>query len=430
MGLRTVLYNIGGKLLQPFIKLDTGPNDIKLFDIDVDKPLVYVLENRGWTDLYTLSMSCKACGLPSPLSRLSSPTAKQWRSVYTIAPRQPFKAWLLNQPKRSAMLVDILQALKDNPDEDVQFVPVSIFWGRPLSKQKHWLHILFADSWSIAGRTRKAFTILFHGRHTLVNFSGVIHYRDTIHKKDDDNSAIDHLQETLRNRLVEMRAATLGPDTSHRHTLVRKLLASDELKKEIQICKDEKNISDVKAALIARKYLYEIVADNTKITISLLQRGLTRFWNKFYSGINVNGSDYLSELALTHSLVYVPCHRSHVDYLLLSYVIHSQALAIPYVAAGTNLNMPIIGPILRGGGAFFIRRSFKGNALYSTALFEYVAQLVSTGMPLEYFIEGGRSRTGRLLQPKPGMLAMTTRAYLKYRKNLLHSYRFISVMKK
>ena len=78
--------------------------------------------------------------------------------------------------------------------------------------------------------------------------------------------------------------------------------------------------------------------------------------------------------------------------------------------------MPVIGPVLRKGGAFFIRRSFKDNELYSTVMFEYLASQLSTSMPIEYFIEGGRSRTGRLLQPKPGMLAMTIRAFLKYQK--------------
>ena len=79
----------------------------------------------------------------------------------------------------------------------------------------------------------------------------------------------------------------------------------------------------------------------------------------------------------------------------------------PHIVAGINLNLPVIGTLLRTGGAFFIRRSIRGSALYSAVLGEYVAQLVSGGYSLEYFIEGGRSRTGRLLQPKGGMLAMT-----------------------
>jgi len=416
MSLSTVLFDIGGKLLQPFVRVTATPGDISQLHIDPDKPIIYVLENRGWTDLNVLSKTCIDLGLQPPLARLSTTHFKQWRSVYTIAHKQPFKAWLLNQPKRSAALDGILQCLKANPSEDIQFVPVSILWGRPVSKQKHWLQILFADSWAIAGRTRKTLTILLNGRQTLINFSSVIHYRDFIKDDLDDNTIIDNTHDALVHRLIEMRTATLGPDVSHRRTLIRKLLDNENLKTEMHHLQVANKISEYKAATIARRYLYEIVADCTGITISLMQRGLTKFWNKFYSGIVINGSEQLPELALTHSLVYVPCHRSHVDYLLLSYIIHAQALVIPYVAAGKNLKMPIIGPILRGGGAFFIRRSFKGNTLYSAALFEYIALLISTGMPIEYFIEGGRSRTGRLLNAKPGMLAMTVRAFLKYRK--------------
>jgi len=121
----------------------------------------------------------------------------------------------------------------------------------------------------------------------------------------------------------------------------------------------------------------------------------------------------LKQTALTHQLVYLPCHRSHVDYLLLSYVIYNENLAIPYIAAGNNLDLPIIGRILRGGGAFFIRRSFKHNPLYSSVMRAYVDRLVALGVPLEYFIEGGRSRTGRMLKPKLGMLDMTVQAYLR-----------------
>lgn len=417
MSLSRFLFNIGGSIIRPFVRIEAAPANIRVLEIDANRPVIYVLENRGWTDLSVLSRTCRKLGLPLPLEPLEADRLKQWRSVYTIAPRQPFMSWLTNQPKRSAMLKDILEALTEDETRDVQFIPVSILWGRPVAKQKHWLHILFADSWSIAGRTRKALTILFNGRQTLINFSHALSFRELISEAEpgSDIATIDRTHEALSRRLFEMRQATLGPDVSHRHTLVRKLLANDSLKAEIKNRAKTDDISELKATLVARKYLYETVADCSSITISLMQRGLTRFWNKFYSGIEVGRNEELSRLALTHSLVYVPCHRSHVDYLLLSYVIHSHALALPYIAAGRNLNMPVIGAILRGGGAFFIRRSFKGDALYATALFEYVAQLVSTGMPIEYFIEGGRSRTGRLLSAKPGMLAMTVRAYLKYR---------------
>jgi len=111
--------------------------------------------------------------------------------------------------------------------------------------------------------------------------------------------------------------------------------------------------------------------------------------------------------------VYVPCHRSHMDYLLLSYIIYHQGYAIPHIAAGINLNIPVVGRLLRKGGAFFIRRSFNGNALYTVVFMKYLAAIMARGHSIEYFIEGGRSRTGRLLHPKTGMLSMTVRSFLR-----------------
>jgi len=409
------LNYIGRKLLYLWAKVDVVPTSIEQLKLDPDKPVIYVLESRAWSSLLVLEHECAELGLTSPLLRLPTPELRNWHSVYTIAPRQPFKAWLQDQPKRSRMIRGILETLLENPGLDIQFVPVSIFWGRPVAKQKHAVTVLFAHSWEIAGRIRQFFRILIHGRDTLVQFSEVISFRSLLIDRLDNDENIDNIQRVLSDRLFQVKTATLGPDTSHRRTLVRDLLLVPDVQDAIRKRSIEENKSPYKAALQARKYLYEIVADRTSITIRLMQMGLTSFWNKFYSGIKVYHADQLRKLALTHELVYVPCHRSHVDYLLLSYVIHYQGLSIPHIAAGKNLNMPIIGPILRGGGAFFIRRSFKGNELYSTVMFEYLAKLISMGTPVEYFVEGGRSRTGRLLKPKSGMLAMTVRAYLKYR---------------
>ena len=109
----------------------------------------------------------------------------------------------------------------------------------------------------------------------------------------------------------------------------------------------------------------------------------------------------------------MPCHRSHMDYLLMSYIIYHQGYALPHIAAGINLNIPVVGRFLRKGGAFFIRRSFGGNALYTVVFMKYLAAIMARGHSIEYFIEGGRSRTGRLLHPKTGMLSMTVRSFLR-----------------
>jgi len=415
MNLTLPIDYLAQKLLYLWIKTDVA--ELTHYpSSDKNTKFIYVLESRAWSDLLVLEEECSSLKLTRPRSRIKHHQLKQWHNVYTVAQARPLKSWLQSKAKRSNMLCGIHDALIENPELDVHFIPVVIFWGRPVSKQKHWLRILFSDTWSLGGRIRKFFTIMFNGKNTLIQFSPAISFRQLINEAPQQTNAVDNLQTVLSERLVKIRTATLGPDISHRRTLIRKLLGNKEIFSAIENRAEKDGISTLQATKIANSYLKEIVADRSYITIQILQRILTAFWNKFYSGIDVHFSAALKSLALTHELVYVPCHRSHIDYLLLSYVIHNEGLAIPYIAAGKNLNMPVVGSVLRKAGAFFIRRSFKDNALYSTVMFEYLASQVSSNMPIEYFIEGGRSRTGRLLQPKPGMLAMTVRSFLKYQK--------------
>ena len=418
MRLRRFLNLIAGRTLGSVIKVRSRPAIVDALGIKPEWPVVYVLDDRAWSSLLVLDQECARLGLPSPLDPVNSPYLQRWHSVYTIAPRRPFKAWLKKQPKRSRMIRGIVELLREHPDDEIQFIPVSVFWGRPVAKQKNWLDMLFADAWAM-GRFRKLLTILFHGRDTLLNFSKAISIKASDFSEQTNDEFIDALQSLLSAHQKDIKSATLGPDVSHRRTLVRDLLDKPSVKNAINKRSSEDGISEYKATLQAQRYLYEIVADCTNITISVLQRLLTTFWNKFYSGIEVINNEELAELSHSHELVYVPCHRSHIDYLLLSYVIHREGLAIPYIAAGKNLNMPVVGSILRGAGAFFIRRSFRGNELYSTVMFEYLSTLIASGMPIEYFIEGGRSRTGRLLKPMPGMLSMTVRGFLNERQKPL-----------
>jgi glycerol-3-phosphate O-acyltransferase len=165
--------------------------------------------------------------------------------------------------------------------------------------------------------------------------------------------------------------------------------------------------------LLAKKYADEIAANYSQVFITFMSIALRRLWNQLYDGVEVEHVDKMQEVGDGAEIIYVPCHRSHMDYLLLSYVIYRKGFAVPHVAAGINLNMPVIGRFLRKGGAFFMRRSFRGNALYAAVFNKYLGVMMGRGHPLEYFIEGGRSRTGRLLAPRTGMLSMTLRSYLR-----------------
>jgi glycerol-3-phosphate O-acyltransferase len=104
------------------------------------------------------------------------------------------------------------------------------------------------------------------------------------------------------------------------------------------------------------------------------------------------------------SIIFLPCHRSHVDYVSLQLICYRLGIALPTVVAGDNLNFPLVGSFLQHAGAMWIRRSFGDDQLYPTLVQAYMDTLLQNGHNVECFIEGGRSRTGKLLQPKFGIL--------------------------
>ncbi len=143
-------------------------------------------------------------------------------------------------------------------------------------------------------------------------------------------------------------------------------------------------------------------------TVRLLAAMLRPLWNRVFSGIDVRPSDLEAIRASMRrgSVVVVPCHKSHLDYLLLSWVFFEYDLMLPHIVAGNNLAIWPISTLLRGGGAFFIKRQFGDDRVHPTVFERYLRELVALGYPLEFFIEGGRSRTGRLMRPKLGVLSM------------------------
>ncbi|SMQ53834.1 unnamed protein product [Zymoseptoria tritici ST99CH_3D7] len=132
----------------------------------------------------------------------------------------------------------------------------------------------------------------------------------------------------------------------------------------------------------------------------------------YHQGIHVSQKEVmrLKEVATRaerdgQSIIFLPCHRSHVDYVSLQLVCYRLGLVLPTVVAGDNLNFPVVGAFLQHAGAMWIRRSFGDDQLYGTLVQSYIDTLLQNGFNVECFVEGGRSRTGKLLQPKFGILS-------------------------
>ncbi len=404
-----------GWLASPWLDLKLEPADLGEHTGD-PRPICYVLESYGLSNALILDKACREAGLPSPLVPLPRDPTGRKRAYVALSRRNAAPLIPDQRPARrthSDSMARLLQAHRADPALDVRLVPVSIFVGRAPERQSGWFSVLFSENWALVGRFRRLLAILINGRDTLVRFAEPISLRESVDEGLSPERTVRKLQRVLRAHFRRIRAAVIGPDLSTRRLLVDKVLAADTVREAIADQARRDGTRPAEAWKKAHAYAWEIAADYSHPVVRSASFILTPVWNKIYRGVLVHHLDRLKEVAPGHEVVYVPCHRSHMDYLLLSYLLYERGIVPPHIAAGINLNLPVVGTILRKGGAFFMRRSFRGNPLYSAVFTEYVAQLVSGGYSLEYFIEGGRSRTGRLLQPKGGMIAMTVRAYLR-----------------
>jgi glycerol-3-phosphate O-acyltransferase len=395
------------KLLAPWIEIKREPT---VPPFTLDRPVCYVLENYGLSNTLILDRACREAGLPSPLAPMPGDPLGRKRAYIALSRRG-------GRPRNkthSDGLSRLLMAHRLYPDQDVQLVPVSIFVGRAPTRQSGWFSVLFSENWAIVGRFRRLLAILLNGRDTVVQFSPSVRVWEILGGEEMPHErTVRKVSRVLRAHFRRIRAAVIGPDLSTRRLLVDRVLDAEPVRKAITEQARRDKSEYLEAWKKAHSYAWEIAADYSNPVVRSLSFALAGFWNRIYDGVSVHHLDKLKQVAPGNEVIYVPCHRSHMDYLLLSYLLYQNGIVPPHIAAGVNLNLPVIGSVLRRGGAFFLRRSFKANALYSAVFSEYVAQLVGEGFSIEYFIEGGRSRTGRLLAPKGGMIAMTLRAFLR-----------------
>ena len=410
--LRRLVFGALHRLLYLWVRSETINQSAFTLKLDTAKPVFYVLQLPSISDLAVVDSECRKAGLPRPILPVSVGKLDEPSAFFYLTPEA---GWLGGQDKRgtSPTLVRLLKTLTADVTLDAQIVPVSVFWGQsPESESSPW-KLLFADSWAVTGRLRKFLSILILGRKTRVQFSTPIQLRELLAQDKGPERTQRMVHRLLRVHFRNQKAAVIGPDISHRRNLVKGLIHGPLVHQAILDEAERSKTSVAKVEAQALRYGNEIASDYAYTAIRFLEVVLSWFWNKIYDGIKVNHIEAVQEVAHGHEVIYVPCHRSHIDYLLLSYLLFKNGLTPPHIAAGINLNMPVIGTLLRRGGAFFMRRTFKGNPLYTSVFNEYLHTLFTRGFPVEYFVEGGRSRTGRMLQPKTGMLAITLRSFLR-----------------
>jgi len=387
--------------------------------LDRGRPVCWALPFRQLSSLVVLDEQTRRLGLPLPLAPLAA--AGDDGSHGAVEPHAFFGLTRRGAPSPlrprpypyAPRLQRLVAAVRRDPAFDVLVVPVHVFWGRAPGTQDSIVKALFAEGWAIPGPLRQALRVLIHGRQTLLRFGEPQSLREMIRGVEDDALALRRAARLLRAAYRHERERVVGPDLSHRRTLIRAVVAAGPVQQAIEVAARDRGVPLARAEADARRAAWEIASNYSYPFIRAFDLGLQLLWNRLYDGIESHRLETWREAAGSASVVYVPCHRSHIDYLLLSYLVYQQGLPPPHVAAGANLDLPVVGGILRRGGAFFLRRSFRGDLLYSAVFAEYLHAMIAGGFPVEYFIEGGRSRTGRTLAPRTGLLAMTVESWLR-----------------
>jgi len=310
-------------------------------------------------------------------------------------------------------LIDIQQTI----DRPIVIIPLLMFFDKnPERSVPGFIDTLFGTKGN-PGRIRRTLTLLINPKHVFVEVSEPVNLKAFVNDPENETLSTEHLSFALRRKLARQidrhRQSITGPQLKSRDELKERILTSDRLQQFMNRYAKSRSIPLQQVRKEAGDCLEEIAADYRVGLIkvaSLIVRKLIRLMFEEVS-VNTDGLDRVKTMAQKGPLILLPCHKSHIDYLILSSLLYDHNMPCPHIAAGKNLSFWPMGTLFRAGGAFFIRRSFSGARLYSRVFSEYIHKLLDEGFNIEFFLEGTRSRTGKLIMPKLGLLSILLNAF-------------------
>ena len=378
-----------------FLKLLIRPTIVGQLELQ-DRLSIYALQHRSLTDIATLQIACEKANLSDPFE--SPPGVAEDRSFFCLRRSAGFKRRLV-MFRFSERFRRIHQAHMTDESLRLHLVPVSIFWGRVNRKSNSFLQAIFSEQSSISLGFRRLLCLVFSRSDIVIHFGPCLDWQNLINRKHTHVQNLRHVGRELRHHLVENQHRVIGPiNPPPRET--ERLVVSRSSTTQTPQSKDEQN----KSRKLAKTYYKNIRTKFSYPVIKFFSLLLRPYWKRCFSGIEVHGIEQLAEHSAERTVVYVPNHRSHLDYILLSYVLFTRGFVIPHVASGDNLNLPVVGGILRRLGAFYIKRSYHDLKVYRNVLESYLYEIIRLGNPVEFFVEGTRSRTGWMLPPQYGLI--------------------------
>jgi glycerol-3-phosphate O-acyltransferase len=306
--------------------------------------------------------------------------------------------------------------LQRGRERPILLVPQLLLWSRAPERYKKSLIDVFFGEPDAPGRLRGIWLFLRNHRRAFAKVAEPLDLKEFLERfpGESEEVLVKKVRWVILNYLSRERQVVLGPIMKSPKRICEEVLRQKALRDVIGEVAQAERATPREVEARARKLLREIAAELSIRAIRAYSWILKPVYNRLYDGIEIDeaGLDRIREAMRKMPVILVPCHRSHMDYLLLSYLFFNRGLTPPHIAAGKNLSFWPMGWLFRKGGAFFLRRSFKRDRLYAAVFRGYVQKLLREGFPIEFFIEGSRSRTGKMLFPKLGLLSMVVDAVL------------------
>jgi glycerol-3-phosphate O-acyltransferase len=424
-------------------------------------PLVYVMRQRSWVDYLLVCYVLRREGLPVPefvndlslawLRPLSQMVRGVWRRVRStrlfgrelrafedrdrctrlVAEGRPVLVFLRGRVPRVPLLLrrrgalsrartgsDFLREIVHQfwtSGDEVSLVPIAVLRGRGMRRKESRLATLVYSVQEMPGEIRRLVSLLWNLRETSISL-GVevsVHEITRQYHREGEERVVRRLTRALQIFLYREERVVWGPQLLPKRQVRHRALQDEEVRAVIRSLAASRGQAESQLWRQAERYFDEMAANFHGIYFSILEFVFNRIWPRLFQGFEYSGLDQVLECMKQHPVVLVPCHRSHFDYVILSYIFHLNYMSPPHIAAGINLSFWPLGPLFRGAGAYFIRRSFDDNEIYKAVFRSYLKFLIREGYTQEFFIEGGRSRTGKILTPKLGMVSAIVDAFVQ-----------------
>jgi len=306
--------------------------------------------------------------------------------------------------------------LQQDRERPILLVPLLVLWrARPERLKPSLIDALLGNAAS-PGRIRKLWTVLLSPRRAQLHVGEPVDVAALLAERaaEPEERLARKVRGALYVHLARRTRVAIGPRVRDRSRMLRDVVRALERSGDLEPVAEETGHPVAALARRARKLLGELAADLQIGSLHFFYWSLAFVWHRIYDGFELDeeGLQRVVDAAQKGPVILVPSHKSHVDYLIISWIFHDRGMLAPHIAAGANMNFFPVGFLFRRSGAFFLRRTFKGDPLYPIVFAAYLRRLLVQGYNIEFFIEGGRSRTGKILPPRLGLLKYITDAVL------------------